>query len=87
MLRETTPESVDSLSINDVKDYYLSVFRPDLTTIVVIGNISTEKAKEIIGKYLGEWKALGALPKTELPSVPQNRASVSAVPDESRVSG
>jgi zinc protease len=85
VLRETTPESVDSLSINDVKDYYLSVFRPDLTTIVVIGNISTEKAKEIIGKYLGEWKALGALPETELPSVPQNRASVSAVPDESRV--
>jgi zinc protease len=85
ILRETTPESVDSLSINDVKDYYLSVFRPDLTTIVIIGNISTEKAKEIIEKYLGEWKTAGPLPETELPSVPQNKASVSAVPDESRV--
>jgi zinc protease len=83
--RETTPETVDSLTINDIKDYYSKVYRPDLTTIVVIGNISPEEAKEIIGKYLGDWKIEGSKPETELPPVPPNKSSVSAVPDESRV--
>ncbi|MDR3628397.1 MAG: pitrilysin family protein [Ignavibacteriaceae bacterium] len=83
--RETTPESVDSLTINDVKDYYSKVYRPDQTTIVVIGNIIPEKAKEIVGKYLGNWKTEGPKPLTELPAVPLNKPSISAVPDESRV--
>jgi zinc protease len=83
--RETTPESVDSLTLNDITKYYSKVFRPDLTTIVVIGNILPDKAKEIIGKYLGNWKTAGPKPETELPPVPQNKSSVFAVPDESRV--
>jgi zinc protease len=83
--RETTPESVDSLTMNDIKDYYSKVYRPDLTTIVVIGNITPEKAKDIVGKYLGDWKSEGPKPETDLPAVPENKSSVSAVPDESRV--
>jgi zinc protease len=83
--RETTPESVDSLTLDNIKDYYSKVYRPDQTTIVIIGNISPDKAKEIVGKYLGDWKAEGNKPETELPSVPPNKPSVSAVPDESRV--
>jgi zinc protease len=85
VLRETTPESVDSLTINDIKEYYSKVYRPDQTTIVVIGNITPEKAKKIVGKYLGDWKAEGTKPVTELSAVPLNKPSVSAVPDESRV--
>ncbi len=83
--RETTPETVDSLTINDVKDYYSKVYRPDLTTIVVIGNVLPEIAKEIIGKYFGNWKTEGSKPETDLPPVPPNKSSISAVPDESRV--
>jgi zinc protease len=83
--RETTPESVDSLTINDIKDYYIKVYRPDLTTIVIIGNIAPEKAKEIIGKYLSDWKAEGPVPQIDLPSVPPNKSTASAVPDESRL--
>ena len=84
-LRQTTPETVDSLTLNSVKDYYNHVYRPDLTTIVVIGNMEPDSAKNIIAKYFGSWKAEGSKPETELPPVPENKPSTSKVPDKSRV--
>ncbi len=84
-LRQTTPETVKSLSLEDVKNYYDKVFRPDLTTIVVIGNITPANAKTVIEKYFSKWNAEGPKPKTELPGVPLNKTSVAVVPDESRV--
>lgn len=84
-LRETTPETVDSLSLQDVKDYYSKVFRPDMTTIVVIGNILPDSAKEIIWNHFKDWKAEGPKPQTDLPAVPNNKPSTAVVPDVSRV--
>jgi zinc protease len=83
--RETTPESVKSLTIDDVKNYYTGAFRPDLTTIVVIGNVTPESALAIISKYFGEWKADGEKPNTLFPPAPTNSVSVTHVPDASRV--
>jgi zinc protease len=84
-LRHATPESVASLNPQDVKDYYQKLFRPDLTTIVVIGNVTPEKARATIEKYFGTWKAAGEKPATELPPVPLNKAATTAVPDATRV--
>ena len=84
-LRQATPESVESLSLDDVRRYYRQVFRPDMTTIVVVGRIGPEQAKAVIEHYLGDWKATGPKPPTDLPPVPLNRAGVRVVPDASRV--
>jgi len=84
-LRHATPDSVNSLTLGDVNDYYRKVFRPDLTTIVVIGRISPAEASRVIGKYFGDWKATGPKPDVLLPSVPLNQPSVFAVPDARRV--
>jgi zinc protease len=84
-LRQPTPESVRTLTLEDVKAYYRQVFRPDMTTIVVIGQVTPEKAKTTIEKYFGEWIATGPKPDTDLPPVPPNPPTVSAVPDASRV--
>jgi zinc protease len=83
--RETTPDSVKSLTIDDVKKYYTSAFRPDLTTIVVIGKISPENAVAVISKFFGDWKAYGEKPNTLFPPAPDNSASVTHVPDASRI--
>jgi zinc protease len=85
VLRETTPKTVKSLTLNDVQNYYKKVYRPDLTTIVVIGKTTPAEAKKVIEKYFGNWKVEGSKPKTELPSVPLSKPSTSAVPDVSRV--
>jgi zinc protease len=83
--RETTPATVKSLTIDDVKNYYAGAFRPDLTTIVVIGKISPAEAKAVIERYFGSWKAEGEKPNTLFPSAPTNAVSVTHVPDASRV--
>jgi zinc protease len=84
-LREATFESVSGLSRGDILDYYTRVFRPDLTTIIVIGHVSPDAARRVIEKYFGGWTARGPLPPTDLPSVPSNRSGLIAVPDVSRV--
>jgi len=84
-LRQATPTSVSGLTLKDVEAYYRQVFRPDQTTLVVIGNVSAEKAAGIIGKYFGDWKATGPKPDTDLPPVPPNRPSDTVVPNSSRV--
>jgi len=84
-LRQATPQTVSAVTLENVHDYYQHVYRPDLTTIVVIGNVGPEEAKAVIEKYFGSWKATGPKPETDLPSVPPNRPGVTAVPDKSRV--
>src|SRR5438552_13003461 len=78
-LRETTANSVSSLSLDDVKAYYARTFRPDLTTIVVIGDVTPEQAFDSVEKWFGNWTAAGAPPAVELPSVPQNAAASSVM--------
>lgn len=84
-LRHATPASIDKLTLGDVKAYYKKTFRPDLTTIVVIGNITPANAKKVVSKYFGDWKATGNKPKVELSPVPLNKSAETHVPDASRV--
>jgi zinc protease len=84
-LRQATPQTVGNLSLADVRDYYRRVFRPDITTIVVIGMITPERTRALIEKYFGNWRAIGPKPDTDLPPVPANRPSVHVVPDPGRV--
>ncbi len=84
-LREETPQSISSLTLADVKEYYAKTLRPDLTTIVVIGDITPAEARAAIEKEFGEWKASGAKPDVDLPRVPANKASAANVPDPSQL--
>lgn len=83
--RQATPATISALTLKDVADYYHRAYRPDLTTIVVIGNITTAQAKATIAKYFGGWRAQGPRPHTTLPPAPLNHAAMTAVPDRSRV--
>ena len=84
-LRKATPASVSALKLEEVKVYYDKTFRPDLTTIVVIGQIDPPEARQVIEKYFHGWVAVGAKPATDLPAVANNKPSAAAVPDPSRV--
>ena len=84
-LRDATPETVTPLTLADVKTFYDSTFRPDLTTIVVIGDVTPADARQTVAKWFGGWKAAGAKPDTTLPRVPVNTAASTFVPDPDQV--
>ena len=84
-LRQPTPASVAALAPADVQDYYRRVFRPDLTTIVVIGNVAPADARAVVEKYFGGWTASGPQPPTLLPPVPANKPGYASIPDAARV--
>jgi zinc protease len=84
-LRYAKPETVDKLTLADVRDYYHTVFRPDVTTIVVVGNITPEEAKATIEKWFGDWKADGPKPETEFLPIADNKPAAVVVPNKSRV--
>jgi zinc protease len=71
-LRRPTLASMQALSLDDVKAYDAQTMRPDLTTIVVVGNVTVERARAAIAASFGDWHANGAPPALDLPAVPRN---------------
>lgn len=84
-LRESTASSVRTLTLNDVRAYYKAVFRPDLTSLIVIGRVDPAQVKAVVEKYFGAWTSSGPKPNTDLPTAAANAAQTIAVPDASRV--
>ncbi len=85
VLRQATPATVSKVTLDDVKHYHAATFRPDLTTIVVIGDVTPEEARAVIEKWFGDWKAVGPKPNTTLPPVPLNKSSAVDVADSEAV--
>jgi len=84
-LREPSPKKISVFSLDDVHNYYAKVFRPDLTHIVIIGDVTPEEAKAEVMRWFGAWKAEGAPPAVDLPPIPPNKASAAQVPDPTRI--
>ena len=74
VLRQATPETVARVTLADVRTFHDATIRPDLTTIVVIGDITAEEARAVIGRWFGAWRAIGAKPDTTPAAVPRQRA-------------
>jgi len=82
-LRHATPQSVMALSLDKVKQYYAQTFRPDMTTIVIVGKVDPAQAKQVVQQAFGGWQAAGAKPAVDYPAVPANRPAQFNVPDSS----
>jgi zinc protease len=84
-LREATPETIAKVELADVKRYHADTIRPDLTTIVVIGDVTPAEARTVVERWFGEWKAVGPKPETTYAPVPPNKASAANVADAESV--
>jgi zinc protease len=71
-LRQPSLESVNGLTLDDVEKYYAKIARPDLATIVVIGNITPDRARSVVEAAFANWLATGAPPSLDLPPIPIN---------------
>jgi zinc protease len=84
-LREATPQTIANITLADVKAFHSATIRPDLTTLVVIGDVSATEARSVIGRWFGDWRATGAKPDTTPAPVPPNAPAAVAVADAEAV--
>jgi zinc protease len=83
--RSATPETASTVSLDDVKAYYASTFRPDLTTIVAVGDITPEHVRAAVDASFGAWTASGPAPDVYPPAIPRNAPSQVSVPATGRI--
>jgi zinc protease len=83
--RFASPQTVGALTLDQVKAWYASAYRPDLTTIVVIGNTTPDQAKAVFEKYFSGWTTQGPKPNTQAPAVGANAPSQVTIPATGRV--
>ena len=69
----TTPESIKSVTLADVKNNYNTYYRPNNSYLVIVGDIDPSKTKKLVTKLFSGWKA-GNIPSATLPK-PTNPAS------------
>ena len=84
-LRQATPDTVMALKPADLQAFYHAAFRPDLTTIVVAGDVTPELARRVVEANFGSWQADGKKPDIDLPPVGPNNNSTAFVPDPTSV--
>ena len=84
-LRDQTPATVNSLKLVDVQSYIAKALRPDLTTIVIVGDITPAEARAQIEQNFAKWVSKGPKPEVTLPPVPPNKASAANVADPQQV--
>ncbi len=69
-LRQPTAQSVSSITRDDLTAYTQRYWRPDLTTIAIVGNISPERVRSALESAFGAWQANGAKPDPHLMAMP-----------------
>jgi len=67
-----TAKTIDNISLEDVRSYYNTYFKPNISYLVIVGDISVDRAKDVANQYFGEWKE-GAVKKPAFtnPKVPE----------------
>jgi zinc protease len=83
--RFATPQSAASVTREDLLAYRDAVMRPDMTTIVVVGDITPLRARALVERYFGGWRADGPKPDAYVPAVPPNRGAALRLRDRGRV--
>jgi predicted Zn-dependent peptidase len=69
-----TPQSVQTITLEDVKKFYAEMYRPNDAVVIVSGDVTVEKGQELAKKLLEGWDK-GELPsvKIELPELAKKR--------------
>jgi predicted Zn-dependent peptidase len=67
-----TEKTVEKVTIEDVKKYYSTYWKPNIAYLVFVGDITPSNAQKLATQYFGKWQR-GIIPKFNYP-VPQAAA-------------
>lgn len=52
-----TEETVENVTLEDVKNYYNTYWAPNVAYMAVVGDINLKQAKKLVKKYFGDWES------------------------------
>jgi len=64
-----TAETIKSLTVDDLRGFYASMFRPDNATLLAVGDVNADTLLPQLEKNFGAWKSSGAAVAEKLPPV------------------
>ncbi|MEX2380020.1 MAG: pitrilysin family protein, partial [Vicingaceae bacterium] len=67
-----TEETLENITLEDVQNYYGTYFRPNISYLAVVGDVTVKEVKPLVEKYFGDWEK-GEVPSQEFedPKQPQ----------------
>jgi predicted Zn-dependent peptidase len=67
-----TEESVENITLDEIKSYYSTYFRPNIGYLAIVGDITPKEAKKLITKNFSDWEK-GEVPTAEyeMPTPPE----------------
>lgn len=69
-LRQPTPPSVQAITRDDLLAYAKAYWRPDLTTIAIVGDLTPERVRGALEAAFGTWQSNGPRPDPHLMPMP-----------------
>jgi predicted Zn-dependent peptidase len=67
-----TEKSIANITVDKCKEYYSTYFKPNISYLVITGDITAKEARKLAETYFGKWKQ-GSVPKENyaLPQIPE----------------
>jgi zinc protease len=66
-----TEESIETITVDMCKEFYNTYFKPNVSYLVIVGDITTENAKTLAQTYFGKWVSGAVASRTyQLPKAP-----------------
>lgn len=70
-----TEETLKSLKREDLVNFYQTYYRPDTTTLTLMGDFAPTEVRKLLEEKLGNWKASGKAPQFQYPKIPNLTAT------------
>ncbi len=51
-----TEETIGNIEVADIEKYHATYFKPNISYMAIVGNITKKQAEKLIKKYFGEWE-------------------------------
>lgn len=84
--RDVTETTVGAIAPADVQKYYAFAYRPDETSIAIVGDVTPKQAVAVVEKYFGAWKSTGPAPTFAYPQLKERNTKSQTVTVKSGVS-
>lgn len=62
-----TPESINNVTVEDIKNYYSTYFKPSIAYLAIVGDITKAEAEKLVQEKFGAWES-GAVPTHHWPA-------------------